>query len=305
MRATLTIIGMYNYDNELFSYLNLPSELDKDTVINNILYECADLEVIYPNINVMKSAIETWSSKQLPVWNHLYETTQYDYDPLINYYIKGEDTTTSEYESKSELNKSSENNISGTDSKTVDGDLTQTLTNNLVNTLSGEDVVTDNNTKTNNLETINHTETNVNDEKIHSVMAFDNGSLTTQSKDDNVKLKDENYQDQTVNNTGTVTDNNIVETTYGKRTSDTGTSTTVESDDRIRLDEYESKRDVTSTDKYEDANTKNETLTRDRKGLTGIYSTQALIKEERELATFNIIDYIVKDFKNRFCLLVY
>lgn len=296
---------MYNYDNDLFRYLNLPSELDKDNVINNILYECADLEVIYPNIDVMKNAIETWSSKQLPVWTHLYETTQYEYDPLINYFIKGEDNTTSETESKSELNKSSENTISGNDTKTVDGDLTQTLTNNLVNTLSGTDNVIDNNTKTNDLKTTNHTETNVNDEKTHSVMAFDNGSLTVQSKDADVKSKDENFQDQTVENTGTVTDKNTVETTYGKKSSDTGTSTTVESDDRTRLDEYESKREITSSDKYEDENTKNEKYTRDRKGLTGIYTTQTLIKEERELAQFNIIDYIVKDFKNRFCLLVY
>ena len=42
-----------------------------------------------------------------------------------------------------------------------------------------------------------------------------------------------------------------------------------------------------------------------RTGNIGVTSSQELIKQEREIASFNVTDYIVRSFKNRFCLLVY
>ena len=46
-------------------------------------------------------------------------------------------------------------------------------------------------------------------------------------------------------------------------------------------------------------------ITTTRTGNIGVTSTQSLIKEQREVVQFNIMDYIINDFKNRFCLLVY
>lgn len=46
-------------------------------------------------------------------------------------------------------------------------------------------------------------------------------------------------------------------------------------------------------------------ITTTRQGNIGITSTQSLIKEQRDVVQFNIMDYIINDFKNRFCLLVY
>ena len=40
-------------------------------------------------------------------------------------------------------------------------------------------------------------------------------------------------------------------------------------------------------------------------GNIGVTSTQQLIKEEREVAEFNIYDRISEDFRNRFCIMVY
>lgn len=40
-------------------------------------------------------------------------------------------------------------------------------------------------------------------------------------------------------------------------------------------------------------------------GNIGVTSSQQLIEEERRVAQFNIYDYIINSFKNRFCLLVY
>lgn len=47
------------------------------------------------------------------------------------------------------------------------------------------------------------------------------------------------------------------------------------------------------------------TITTTRTGNIGITSTQSLIKEQRDVVQFNIMDHIINDFKNRFCLLVY
>ena len=46
-------------------------------------------------------------------------------------------------------------------------------------------------------------------------------------------------------------------------------------------------------------------LKRTEQGNIGITSTQQLIKEEREVAEFNVYDAISSDFKNRFCVMVY
>ena len=46
-------------------------------------------------------------------------------------------------------------------------------------------------------------------------------------------------------------------------------------------------------------------ITTTRQGNIGVTSTQSLIKEQRDVVQFNLMDYIIKEFKQRFCLLVY
>ena len=45
--------------------------------------------------------------------------------------------------------------------------------------------------------------------------------------------------------------------------------------------------------------------TRTEQGNIGITTTQQMINEEREVDKFNLMDYIIDRFKQRFCLLVY
>lgn len=42
-----------------------------------------------------------------------------------------------------------------------------------------------------------------------------------------------------------------------------------------------------------------------RQGNIGVTTTQKMIEEQREIAEFNIIDYITESFKKRFCLMIY
>ena len=82
--VTMSVMGIYNYDNSLFDELTLPDGLDRENVISNILMETAELEALYPNIVVFKMAIHQWSKKNCPIWQKLKETTEYEYNPIYN-----------------------------------------------------------------------------------------------------------------------------------------------------------------------------------------------------------------------------
>lgn len=122
--AQFSIIGAYNFMPSIFDGLQLPEALDRSTAINNILMECAELELLYSDLDFFKFAIEQWSSKQLSVWQKLYETTQLKYDPIENFNRKEEYTdssTVKRTENVAETAQSSSTNKSnGTSSSAVD-----------------------------------------------------------------------------------------------------------------------------------------------------------------------------------------
>lgn len=83
--VNLSPLGLYNWDNNLFDLFQIPEGLDKDTLIDNLLAETAELEVLYPNPVVFKNLVGVWSVKNLPVWTKLYNTTLLEYNPIENY----------------------------------------------------------------------------------------------------------------------------------------------------------------------------------------------------------------------------
>lgn len=90
----LSIMGMYEYDPSIFDGLDLPTytdpdtqtvyTLDKDKLVQNILLQCSDLEVIYPDIQTMKLAIGVWSAAEFRTWEKLFATTMIKYNPIWN-----------------------------------------------------------------------------------------------------------------------------------------------------------------------------------------------------------------------------
>ena len=94
--ANLSPLGLYTWDNTVFDLMRIPKELDKETLVQNLLAETAELEVLYPNPVVFKNLVGVWSNKQIDIWNRLYATTQYEYNPIENYnrYETGSDTGT-------------------------------------------------------------------------------------------------------------------------------------------------------------------------------------------------------------------
>ena len=82
---TLSLLGLYKYNEKLFDGLKVPERVDRETLVNNLLAETAELEILYPDSEFMARMIAVWSEKELPVWEKLENTLHYDYDPISNY----------------------------------------------------------------------------------------------------------------------------------------------------------------------------------------------------------------------------
>lgn len=119
--SKLSILGLYQYDQSLFDNLQLPDDFsteDRTTLINNLLMDCAEFECLYPDFDFCKAAIGWWSKARLPVWEKLYASTMFDYNPIWN-----KDGTITETRTKTYRDEKtgSVNNRKDTNSSVEDG----------------------------------------------------------------------------------------------------------------------------------------------------------------------------------------
>lgn len=252
----MDLIGLYNYDQTLLDSLTLPEDLEdkRDIIKENILLETAERELIYPDVTFLKYAIGIWSRKQSPIWEELYKTTQYEYNPIWNV-----DGTTVE-----------DRDLTGTDYLTDDHTTTRTHTDTITRTH------TDTVTRTHN-DTMETT--------------YDNGSTTKDTVYAFNSSTGDPSDEVRVDNDGTTTDahtGTIADAHTGSIT-DAHTGSITDKDTGTRNHDTSDSGTVTTT----------------RTGNIGVTSTQSLILEQREVVKLNIIDVIIKDFADRFCLKVY
>lgn len=85
MRATISILGLYNLNEAVFDDLTVPTGIDSELLIENLVAELAELELIYSDFNFMKFMIGVWSRKELPTWERVYKASTKIYDPIENY----------------------------------------------------------------------------------------------------------------------------------------------------------------------------------------------------------------------------
>ena len=109
--ATMSVWGLYHISPTLFDGLSVPDGIDKENVKDNILLESESLEVVYSNPDFIKAAITVWSTERLPIWEKLYATTQYEYNPIENYdrYEQGTNSTSGTSSGQNESESSGEN----------------------------------------------------------------------------------------------------------------------------------------------------------------------------------------------------
>ena len=119
MQAKLSILGLYNADDSIFDRMVLPEGISAEQVVDDIILECAELELLYPNWDIMELAIYRWSQKSQYKWEKLLATENFEYNPIWN-----KDGTVKETETKfgtGTAQSQEESSTTGSDSQTVTG----------------------------------------------------------------------------------------------------------------------------------------------------------------------------------------
>ena len=119
MQAKLSILGLYNADDSIFDRMVLPDGVEAEQVVDDIILECAELELLYPNWDIMELSIYRWSQKSQYKWAKLLATENLEYNPIWN-----KDGTVKETETKfgtGTAQSQEESSTSGSDSQTVTG----------------------------------------------------------------------------------------------------------------------------------------------------------------------------------------
>lgn len=278
--ATMSLLGLYNYDESLLDGLveSLPNKygipsgytdsyytditIDPQTVVENLLVECSEFEILYADFNALKRIIKIWSGKEKLVWQKMYNTICYKYNPIWN--KDGKSTWTERQTgtgTRTETEKGSKTtNANGTtnDEYTSTSTTTNKTTGTGTNTRTGQDETTGKVSAYDSTDFQNR-------EKTNSTASESNSTESTENFTENGKVT--NAGTKTIANTGNETNN------VSRETSDNNTGETT----------------------HEQTET----------GNIGVTTTQQMISAEREIAVFNIIDFIINDFKERFCLLIY
>lgn len=286
--AFWSLMGMYNYDNTLLANMNYPtgwSANDKEHFLYDLLTETAELEVIYNDPAILKTMIGHWSAHRKPIWDHLIETTQYEYDPIANWDRHETESRTIEREGSA----------SGQDSRTTSGNNTLTLNRTDTETGSGTTGGTRNNDDTfsrDTTDTITHSGT---DSTTNSVNGFVNSTTNGMAVHDRSDL----LHGESISDIGGIDD------TITRRETTSGTSSNTNELTKTGTEATQSSGTDAGTrsDTHEDSETLTRTYT--GSGNIGTMTSQQMIKEEREIADFDITNIIIDEFKKRFLILIY
>lgn len=223
--SKLSILGLYQRDQTLFDNLQLPAEFtadDRETLINNLLMDCAEFECVYPNFDFCKAAIGWWSKARLQVWQKLYNSTMFVYNPIWN-----KDGTITENRSKeysSEKSGTVESSNDGTSSKTT------------------EDSKSITNTRTDNTDTSRSASGDQDTDTENKVAGFNSSSYVNKDKQTVDQSWSENSTediDRTISDTGAES-GNLTETgttSDSGSTSESGTTAGTESEEYTRTEQ--------------------------------------------------------------------
>lgn len=287
MRSSMSIAGMYEYDPTIFDNFHVPNEVatpdwwpyDKEFYIQRILTDAMDLELIYPDPKFMKQAIKWWSGSRLNNWNRIAAVLFKGYNPIENYNRTetwtDTDTRTENWTDTDNRTESWTHGRTGTENSTVDVN----RKDNLKEKTTGK------------TETKTDTTTDVYTEETNSAMAYNTdtwkSSTKTETDSDTGVIGNSTVDvDTTVDNTGT----QDTKTTTNDSTSENGNSTGTIGGTLGRT-----------------GNTGGSvTHTGNVSGNIGVTTSQQMVIQEIELRKqYALVDIVVREFIEHFCILVY
>lgn len=230
------LIAMTRWNPNILDEFYLDPEIEflRPNIKFNIMAQCGHMTPLFSEPDVFKDAVNGWFQTWAENFKHLYETTQYDYEPLENYrrYTNG--------------------NEESTDNTTENIDETHDLTNDDTTTVSGTNK--------------------------------DVGSGTDTTENTISAMNSSAYQPD-----------NKAETTLGSTMSHVLDNTTQYDATDKDVRDYDRKYERGYKRGYGE-------LTH---GNIGVTSSQDMIKQEREIWQFNLVEYIVNKFRDSLMLRVY
>lgn len=274
MRATVSLRGMMIHAPDLLDELVIPANVSRETLIGNLIAETVDMTLMYTNPKFLKPVIGHWSQMRLPVWEKLYETTQYEYDPIENYDRKEERTLTEHH--------------SGHGTETREGQYNKTSESKTLHSGSGS-IDTSTNDSTERSQDTDITESTKNDS-------------TTETRKS--AYNENTYQpvdEVTVTGNDSRTSNGSVRENNSSTGSSNSSSTDAYNDTNNGTEDGNNSESSQNTDQYDNEHHENIRA----HGNIGVTTTQQMIQQEREIVQFNLMRQIIDEFIERFCLLVY
>lgn len=287
-KITLSVLGLYTHDNTIFNNMVIPANVDRETLINKILMECAEFEILYPDAEFMALAIENWSKSMLPTWNKLNTLFNVDLSPNNDYSftrtLTGERSKTNDNDEVTTYNstdaKSGSDTVKNTGTQADAG--TSTIANTGTQGTSGS-------TSTTNTGTQSTTGSTTNQVSAYNSSGWENRekSSTDNTRTDNLSESTSNSSTRTDNLTetsnisNTRTDDLTEQTTYGSQNKKTGSDST----------NFDGQEDISYNETVSESGHKT--------------SLSVLLEKNIEIAYHNIYEVITDDFKTKFCLLIY
>lgn len=94
--ATLSLLGLYNYDPAILdsSNLILPAGVNRAILLPDLLAEAAAFELLYPEPSTLKLVLRSYSGHRVTVWERIAAAAALEYDPIENYDRREEWTDT-------------------------------------------------------------------------------------------------------------------------------------------------------------------------------------------------------------------
>lgn len=293
--ALLSLVAIYNYDNTVledlknyvpkkpsntdYAVLNF-TPIDFTTLKSLILLRAAEMSLVYSDIDLFKFALRAWSAANKDVWQRLYDTLWYKYDPLFS------KIRTYTLERKTQLNRDTEERTDQSDTNTTERE-DNTKTEKDANTKTTENTTAHDGAN----ETVNRSG-NDSATDTQYVQAFnDIGASRWHEKEQN------KHTGNVSENATTNSSEDITQQVSGSESTDEDIITQYTQDVKELLD-----REINKNGKQLDVGKVDDVI---KETITGQRAFQELIVLQREIAEFNLYDYIVEDFVKHFCVMVY
>ena len=89
MLSKLTLIGIHNYSKgAIWDDIDLPEGYDKEILVNEILKQCGEFCLIYPDQDFLKVQIEQFFKKWYHNFDRWMKANNFDYEALYNLDVK-------------------------------------------------------------------------------------------------------------------------------------------------------------------------------------------------------------------------